>query len=127
LDWQLKAEVSSIVTQKANRSNSFETQDSWYSVFGRIWYNHQQRLRFLDYGKIKWVSEWADLCGRAVLQPLDLWGRVFESRWWHARSSLLFVVCCIGSGLCDGLITRSEESYRVCVSVWSVKFNNEAD
>jgi hypothetical protein len=28
LDWQLKAEVSSIVTQKANRSNSFETQDS---------------------------------------------------------------------------------------------------
>jgi hypothetical protein len=27
------------------------------------------------------------------------------------------VVCCVGSGLCDELITRSEESYRVCVSV----------
>ena len=30
---------------------------------------------------------------------------------------LVFVVCCVGSGLCDGLITRSEESYRVCVCV----------
>jgi hypothetical protein len=29
---------------------------------------------------------------------------------------LLFVVCCVGSsGLCDGLITRIEECYRVCV------------
>jgi hypothetical protein len=25
------------------------------------------------------------------------------------------VVCCVGSGLCDELISRSEESYRVCV------------
>ena len=30
---------------------------------------------------------------------------------------LLFVVCCVGSGLCDGLITLTEEFYRVCVSV----------
>jgi hypothetical protein len=30
---------------------------------------------------------------------------------------LLFVVCCVGSGLCDGLITCSEKSYRVCVCV----------
>ena len=29
----------------------------------------------------------------------------------------MFVVCCVGSGLCDELITRSEESYRVCASV----------
>jgi len=33
----------------------------------------------------------------------------------------LFVVCCLGSGLCDELITLSEESYRaralVCVCV----------
>jgi len=28
-----------------------------------------------------------------------------------------FVVCCVGSGFCDGLITRSEESYRMCLSV----------
>ena len=31
---------------------------------------------------------------------------------------LVFVVCCVGSGLCDGLITRPEESYRLwCVVV----------
>jgi hypothetical protein len=30
---------------------------------------------------------------------------------------LVFVVCCVGSGLCDGLITRPEESYRVRVCV----------
>ena len=29
----------------------------------------------------------------------------------------LFVACCVGSGVCDGLITRPEESYRVCVCV----------
>jgi hypothetical protein len=27
----------------------------------------------------------------------------------------MFGVCCVGSGLCDELITRSEESYRVYV------------
>jgi hypothetical protein len=30
---------------------------------------------------------------------------------------LLFVVCFVGSGVCDGLITCPEESYRVCVCV----------
>jgi hypothetical protein len=30
-------------------------------------------------------------------------------------SSLVFAVCCVGSGLCDELITRSEEFYRVCI------------
>jgi hypothetical protein len=29
---------------------------------------------------------------------------------------LVSVVCCVGSGLCDELITRSDESYRLCVS-----------
>ena len=51
------------------------------------------------------------------LQQLDYWNRGFESRWRHGCSSVVFVVCCVGSGLCDGLITRSEESYgvRVCL------------
>ena len=31
--------------------------------------------------------------------------------------SLVFVVCCVGSGLWDGLIIRSGEYYRVCVCV----------
>jgi hypothetical protein len=30
---------------------------------------------------------------------------------------LLCWLCCVVSGLCDGLITRSEEPYRVCVCV----------
>ena len=49
------------------------------------------------------------------MQPLERRDRIFESRRGHGCSSLVFVVCCVGSGLCDGLITRSEESY--CVSV----------
>ena len=37
-------------------------------------------------------------------------------------------VCCVGSGLCNELITSLEESYRVYVSncVWSIHLNNEA-
>ena len=27
----------------------------------------------------------------------------------------MFVMCCVGSGLCGGLITGAEESYLVCV------------
>jgi len=30
---------------------------------------------------------------------------------------LVVAVCCVGSVLCDGLISRSEESYRICVCV----------
>jgi hypothetical protein len=31
--------------------------------------------------------------------------------------SFVFVVWCVGCGLCDKLITRSEKSYRLCVCV----------
>jgi len=51
------------------------------------------------------------------LKPLDRWDRRFVSSWAHSCSSLVLVVCCVGSGLCDGLIAGSEESYRVCVNV----------
>jgi hypothetical protein len=30
---------------------------------------------------------------------------------------VVIVVCCVGSGLCDGLITRSGESYCMCLCV----------
>jgi hypothetical protein len=37
----------------------------------------------------------------------------------------MFVSCvvllCVGRGLCDGLITHPEESYRVSLHVWSQK------
>jgi hypothetical protein len=32
---------------------------------------------------------------------------------------MFVVLSCVGRGLCDGLITRPEESYRVSVCVWS--------
>jgi hypothetical protein len=40
-----------------------------------------------------------------------VWSRGFESRLGNVCSYLAFFVCCVGSGLCDGLITHSEESY----------------
>ena len=55
--------------------------------------------------------------------PWGLWHRSaaarlqnceFKSHWGHGCLSLMLVVCCVGSGLCDKLITRSEDSYRVC-------------
>ena len=51
------------------------------------------------------------------MQPLGCWGCGFEFRSGHGCSALVFVVFCVGSGFCDELITRSEESYRVCVCV----------
>ena len=34
---------------------------------------------------------------------------------------LLCLLCYVGSDLCDDLITRSEESYRVCVKLCDVE------
>ena len=48
-------------------------------------------------------------------KPLDCWDRGFEYRRGHGSSFPVFVVCGVGSGLCDELIPRSEESYRVYV------------
>jgi hypothetical protein len=46
--------------------------------------------------------------------PLDCWDHRFESRWGHERSSLVFFVCCVGSGLCDVLTFRG---FLPCVCV----------
>jgi hypothetical protein len=57
--------------------------------------------------------------GRAVkgvsLRPLDCWDRGFGSYRGYGCSSVVFVGFCVGSGLCDELITRCQESYRLCV------------
>jgi len=54
----------------------------------------------------------------------------FETRWGHGCSSLVFMVPCACSGLSDELVTRSEESYRVCACVsnrvWPRNINNKA-
>jgi hypothetical protein len=50
----------------------------------------------------------------------------FEAAWLQVRIPLtlwMFVscVCCVGSGFCDELITHSEESHRLCVSVSDIE------
>ena len=50
------------------------------------------------------------------LRPLCCWDHGFEFHSGHGCSSLVFFVCFVGSGLCEELITRSEDSYCVCVS-----------
>jgi len=44
------------------------------------------------------------------LQPPDYWHCGFGYRRGQGCSSFVFVVCCAGSGLCDKLITSSENS-----------------
>ena len=58
-------------------------------------------------------SQWPCGLGRRSAATSLLRSRV-RSRWGHDCSSCVFIVCCVGSGLCDELITRSEESCRVC-------------
>jgi hypothetical protein len=59
--------------------------------------------------------------GRLCVQPLGYWDGGFESLWRHRCLSLVFVVCCEVSDLCDELITHSEESNRVCVCVCDIE------
>jgi hypothetical protein len=45
--------------------------------------------------------------------------RIPHGAWMVCLLCLYVVLSCVGRGLCDGLITRPEESYRVSVCVWS--------
>jgi hypothetical protein len=61
--------------------------------------------------------------GSAVASLLGLRVRIPPGAWMHVSHK-----CCVlsGRGLCDGLITRPEESYWVwCVWVWSWSIDNE--
>jgi hypothetical protein len=62
------------------------------------------------------------------LRPRGWWGRGLNpARGMDVCLLCLYVVLsCVGRGLCDGLITRPEESYRVCVCVWSRNPKREA-
>jgi hypothetical protein len=42
--------------------------------------------------------------------PLDCWKIGFESQWKHECTTVVFAVCCVGSGLYNEPITRSETS-----------------
>jgi hypothetical protein len=55
--------------------------------------------------------------GSAAARLLGLWVRIPQRAWMSVCCE-----CCVllGRGLCNGLVTRPEESYRVwCVWVWS--------
>jgi hypothetical protein len=59
----------------------------------------------------------------AAARLLRLWVRIPTEAWMFVSCE-----CCVlsGRGLCDGLITRPEESYWLwCVWVWSWILNNE--
>jgi len=47
--------------------------------------------------------------GSVAVLLLRLWVRIPPGSWM----SVVSVVCCQVGGLCDGLITRPEESYRL--------------
>jgi hypothetical protein len=71
----------------------------------------------------------ADPSGRAVksvgVRPLAFWDCGFESRRKHGCLSVVSVVRCC-RGLCDELITRPEDSYRLwCVDMRSKNLKNE--
>jgi hypothetical protein len=63
----------------------------------------------------KLTSLFADPSGRTVLCG-RLTAGIAGSNLEHGCSYLVFLVCYVGSGLCDELISRSEEAYGVCVS-----------
>ena len=61
---------------------------------------------------------WGLCCLRHRSEELRVcWDHGFRSHWEHGCLSLVFLMCCVSSGLCNKLITCSEESYwvRVCV------------
>jgi hypothetical protein len=64
--------------------------------------------------RLRSAAAW--LLGLRVWIPLRVWIFVY---WFH--------MLCVGRGLCDGLITRPEESYRMSYSVWLRNLNTEED
>jgi hypothetical protein len=62
-----------------------------------------------------------------VALPLYCYDRGFESRWGYGFSSPGFVVCCVGSYLCDELNSSLRRVPRVLMSncVWSTNMNSE--
>ena len=71
------------------------------------------RLHVFPAGKKKTCrSQWPSglRCGSAAARLLRLWVRILPGAWLSVCCE-----CCVlsGRGLCDGLITRPEESYRL--------------
>ena len=75
--------------------------------------------------KFKGRSWWQYCLTRRSAGLLGLWVRISLTTWMFDSCVAIF---CAGSGISDGLISRSEESYRVSVfdCVWSRNLKNEA-
>jgi len=73
---------------------------------------NKMKLSKIMYGQSSDHEDWG-----VGLKLIDCWGQGLESRCGDEYSSVVFLVCCVGSGFCDELITLSEESYCVCVCV----------
>jgi hypothetical protein len=71
----------------------------------------------------QYVRVFSHPSGRAAygvgLRPSACWDRGFESHRGHRCLSIMSVCVLSGRALCDGIITRPEESYRV----WSVELS----
>ena len=97
------------------------TQTHWYAKHGSLYWCHKIQTAVHQHGRSRWP------CGlkrRAAAASLLRYRVLIPLRAWM----LVSCVCCVASGLCDRLITLSDDSYRVCVSncVRYRNFNNEA-
>ena len=96
-------------------TSSFRNTVFTFCIFGRI-----QDGQPIPVG----VRSKAWVCGRSIA------GNAGSIRIPLRACIFVCSVCCVGKGLCDEVITRSEESYWACVCVcncvWSRNLNNEA-
>jgi hypothetical protein len=108
--------VTIFKTPKIKHVISFMKQVRLIStLFNTSIYSGTCKIIRISHSRSRWPrglssrSAAAWLLGSRVRIPLGAWMFV---------SCLYVVLSCVGRGLCDGLITRPEESYRVSNCVW---------
>ena len=89
-------------------SNNFDISTLHYvSVTAQMQWQNAMRLRRTRRPcGLSYSSATIFFLGSRVRTPLT-----------QGYSSFVFVVCCVGSGLCDVLVTLSQESCRSCLSL----------
>jgi hypothetical protein len=88
----------------------------WFSAF-----RTQENIAVMCCSRFQWSC--CLECGPTAVRLLGLWVRILPGAWMSVSCE-----CCVlsGTGLCVGLVTRAEESYRVwCVWVWSSSLDEE--
>ena len=87
-------------------------------LFLYTWHYLYSLLHFVKYLLPIPVVVRSKACGSAADRLLELWVRIQPGARWFFSCE-----CCVFSGLCVGLIARSEESYRVWCVYLSVIMN----